>query len=322
MRGMARRLRIQYEGALYHVINRGNYRRDVFETAATAQAFEATLAEACERYRWQLHAHVIMRNHYHLALETPQPNMVEGMHWLQSTFATRFNRFRTERGHLFQGRYQALLIEDNAALARVVDYIHLNPVRAKIVLAEQVTAFRWSSLPRFVRGPRPRWLAAAGWLEASGLRDTPEGWKAYVKHLIELSADPGKQEKFGFAEMSKGWAIGTSGWRKAVAKDHAHLAITAGIARNELCDLKMVRWQDVLNEAMRDAKKTMAEAKRDPKSAAWKISVAHRLRREADTPSKWIAEMLSMGRPSSVRVYLCRPEINKQRLDSVCPSQR
>jgi putative transposase len=127
---MARKLRIQYPGAMYHVINRGNYRRDVFESVGAARAFEAALLEACELFGWLLHAHAVMRNHFHLALETPEPNLVEGMHWLQSSFATRFNRFRGENGHLFQGRYKSLLVEDGAALGRVADYIHLNPVRA------------------------------------------------------------------------------------------------------------------------------------------------------------------------------------------------
>src|SRR4051812_47665112 len=124
---MARKLRLQYEGALYHVINRGNYRRDIFQTAGAAKAFEATLFEAGDRYGWRLHAHALMRNHFHLALETPESNLVEGMHWLQSTYATRFNRYRSDRGHLFQGRYQSPVIEDAAVLVRVVNYIHLNP---------------------------------------------------------------------------------------------------------------------------------------------------------------------------------------------------
>ena len=132
---MARRLRIQFGGALYHVINRGNYRRAVFGTVGAARAFESTLTETCVRHGWRLHARGIMPNHYHLALETPEPNLVEGMHWLQSTFATRFNRFRNERGHLFQARHQSPLVEDAAALARVIDYIHLNPVRAGMVPA-------------------------------------------------------------------------------------------------------------------------------------------------------------------------------------------
>ena len=109
---MARRLRLQYPGALYHIINRGNYRQDVFATAGASKAFEAALGEACTRHGWTAHAFVIMRNHYHVAIETSVPNLIEGMHWLQTTFAVRFNRFRREHGHLFQGRYRAILLED------------------------------------------------------------------------------------------------------------------------------------------------------------------------------------------------------------------
>ncbi len=97
-------MRIQFKGALYHVINQGNYRCDVFGSGG--KAFEAVLKEAVTMFGWVLHADVLMRNHFHLSVETPQPNLVEGMHWLQCTFATRFNRYRGERGHLFQGRYK------------------------------------------------------------------------------------------------------------------------------------------------------------------------------------------------------------------------
>ena len=107
---MARSLRIQYEGALYHVINRGNYRSDIYASDGAAQSFLSTVIEAVQRHGWQLHAYVIMRNHYHLAIETPLPNLTIGMRWLQSTAATRFNRFRKENGHVFQGRYKALLL--------------------------------------------------------------------------------------------------------------------------------------------------------------------------------------------------------------------
>ena len=101
---MPRRLRMEQEGGLYHVINRGNYRRDLFETVGSAEAFLETLFEAAGRWRWRVHAYVLMRNHFHLAIETLEPTLGEGMHWLQSTLATRFNRFRQESGHLFQGR--------------------------------------------------------------------------------------------------------------------------------------------------------------------------------------------------------------------------
>jgi putative transposase len=158
---MPRKPRIQFEGAIYHVINRGNYRRDVFETGSTAQAFEQCLYEACEQSQWQVHAYTLMRNHYHLAVATPRGNLVEGMHWLQSTFATRFNRLRQERGHLFQSRYQAILVQPGPHLARVVNYIHLNPVSAGIVPVAQLAHFRWSSYRRFLQGGRPSVLT--GW---------------------------------------------------------------------------------------------------------------------------------------------------------------
>ena len=199
---MARKLRLQYEGAVYHVINRGNYRRDVFETADKAKAFEECLFEAAERMGWRLQAYALMRNHYHLAVETPQPNLVEGMHWLQSTFATRFNRFRAERGHLFQGRYQALVIEPGAAAGRVANYIHLNAARAGIVPVEQLAEFRWSSLRRFMKKEGPACLSAA-WLDPMGFADDEAGWKNYVSYLAELAGDKDAQAEQRFDSLSR-----------------------------------------------------------------------------------------------------------------------
>jgi REP element-mobilizing transposase RayT len=303
---MARRLRIQFEGAIYHVINRGNYRRDVFESASTAAAFETVLGEACERHRWRLHAYVIMRNHYHLALETPEANLVDGMHWLQSTFATRFNRFRSERGHLFQGRYQALLVEDVWALSRVVDYIHLNPVRAQLVPVEQVGAFRWSSLARFLKTGRPGWLAAETWLESAGLTNTTQGWADYVTELKALAIDPVEQERRGFPELCRGWAIGTAGWRKAVAKDYAHLALHAGIETNELREIREARWSAALADVLAENGRSVDELRRAPKGVFWKVEIAKELRRKVGATHRWLAETLSMGSPHSVRSYLSR----------------
>ena len=302
---MARKLRIEHEGALYHVINRGNYRRDVFETAGAAQAFEETLWEACAMHGWKLHAQVIMRNHYHLALETPQANLVAGMHWLQSTFSTRFNRFRQERGHLFQGRYQAILVETMAGLAGVVDYIHLNPVRAGIVEAEQLAAFRWSSLRKFMRGPRPASLVAADFLAQRGLTDSEAGWASYVQELQALAGDTAEQERRGFKALSKGWAIGTRGWRQALIKDHAQRALDPGLEQAELWEFREARWAEVLADALMVAGKTVEEAAEAPKRADWKLEVMRALRAEG-VPYKWITEKLNMGKPDVLRVYVSR----------------
>lgn len=288
------------------MINRGNYRRDVFESVGAAKAFEVTLEETCEKFQWRLHAYVIMRNHFHLAVETVEPNLVDGMHWLQSTFATRFNRLRAERGHLFQGRYQSLLIEDAGALARVVNYVHLNPVRARIVAAEQVASFRWSSLGRLAKASRPAWLVAEEWLSSAGWTDSPEGWRGYVAALVELAGDAERQREQGFGEMTRGWAIGTKGWRTAVAKDHAHLTLSAGFVAKEIQELKETRWRGALERVLRQVGKTAEAVRTDAKGAAWKRAAAATLRDEANAPHRWIAQVLNMGCANSVRSYLSR----------------
>src|SRR5688572_8608831 len=152
---MARKLRLEFPGAIYHVINRGNYRAWIFGDSGARSAFQSCLFEACERSQWLLHAFVIMGNHFHLAVETPQGNLVAGMQWLQSTFATRFNRWRREHGHLFQGRYKSLFVEKGLALGQLCHYIHLNPVRAKLVDVAHLASYVHSSY-WFLQHPRAR----------------------------------------------------------------------------------------------------------------------------------------------------------------------
>ena len=302
---MARRLRLQFPHALYHVINRGNYRRPIFGTVGAAQAFATTLGEACERHAWRVHAYALIPNHFHVALETPEANLVDGMHWLQSTFATRFNRFRDERGHLFQGRYQALLVENAAHLVRLINYIHLNPVRAGLVPAADMARFRWSSLARFVHGSRPPWLHAVTLLEQLGLADSPGGWENYLAQLASLAAAPASREE-ETREFCTGWAIGSSGWRKAVARDHSHLALEVGIEAAELREIKERRWLELLATTLRELGKVQADIDTERKSVGWKIAIARRLRQESGAPHRWIAQALNMGKPSSVRVYVCK----------------
>ena len=122
---MARKPRLEFAGAIYHVLSRGNYRKELFGDAG-AKLFERTLFEASAKCGWLLHAYVIISNRYHLALETREGNLVEGMRWLQGTFGIRFNALRGERGHVFQSRYKSLVIEEGKPLLGLVNYIHLN----------------------------------------------------------------------------------------------------------------------------------------------------------------------------------------------------
>ena len=298
---MPRRLRVQYEDALYHVINRGNYRLPVFGSVGAARSFETTLGEASEMHGWRIHAHVVMRNHFHLALETPQPNLVEGMHWLESTFATRFNRFRSERGHVFQGRYQALVVEDAAALFRVINYIHLNPVAAKIVEAGEVADFRWSSLGRLSRGERPSWMVAEVPLRQLGLEDKRSDWMRYVSYLVALAGDPEEQKRQGFDELTSGWAIGTISWKRTLARAYSHLKLDVGLSAGGVRELNEVRWCDALEKALRDYGHAESDLALTPPSTPWKIAIASMLRREAAAPYSWIARRLNLGNLNTLR---------------------
>jgi len=304
---MARRVRLQDAGNLYHVINRGNYRRDVFETEGAKEAFETTLAEASTRYRWVVHAYAVMRNHFHLALETPEPNLADGMHWLGSTFATRFNRYRKENGHLFQGRYRSLLIEDSAALARVGDYIHLNPVRAHVVGPTEINGYRWSSLSKFCSGEeRPVWLQGRDLLKPHGFPDDLAGWADYVCYLTEIAGDEDAQKRLEFDRMSTGWAIGTAGWRKAVAQKLGQRALAVGLSESELREQKEAMWTAILARELDRRRCKASDVTKSLPKARWKREVALVLRKEGGAPYRWITERLEMGSPATARVAIHR----------------
>ena len=132
---MARKIRIEYAGAAYHVMARGNQGRDIYADERDRKLWLETLGEACEKTGWRIHAWVMMNNHYHLLLETPEANLVAGMKWLQGTYTQRYNSRHEIFGHLFQGRYKAVVVEPEAGnyFAVVSTYVHLNPARAGLI---------------------------------------------------------------------------------------------------------------------------------------------------------------------------------------------
>jgi REP element-mobilizing transposase RayT len=144
-------------------MNRGDRRELIFMDDADRQRFVETLGEVCAKTGWQVHAYVLMPNHFHLVVETPQPNLVAEMKWLLGTYTSRFNRRHNLFGHLFSGRYKSLIMDGSGSgyLKSVGDYVHLNPARAKLVVADAPSkSFAWSSWPAYLlaRSKRPAWL--------------------------------------------------------------------------------------------------------------------------------------------------------------------
>ena len=146
---MARPLRIEYSGAFYHVTSRGNERKAVYKSQRDREKFFSYLESATERYGAVVHIFCLMDNHYHLLIETPSGNLSQIMHHINGAYTTYFNTKRERSGHLFQGRYRAILIEVDEYAKELSRYIHLNPVRAGI--AENPEEYRWSSCQYYMK---------------------------------------------------------------------------------------------------------------------------------------------------------------------------
>jgi putative transposase len=169
------------------------------------------------------------------------------MNWLQSTFSTRFSRFRGERGHFFQGRFTSAVLEDDHAVRRVVDYIHLNPVRAKLVSKPKVGAFRLSSLNLLIQKKRMKGLDASVWMEALELKKTAKGWRKYLGHLAEVyGADEDEL-------VRNAWAVGSQTWRRDMAKTYAAMTYA------QCQDLQAAQWEARLLELLAESNRSETE---------------------------------------------------------------
>ena len=159
---MGRPLRIEYPGAFYHITSRGNERRPIFRTEKDYERFLTYLKSASERYGAQIHCFCLMPNHYHLLLETPRGNLTAILHHVNTGYTNFFNTKWKRIGHLFQGRYRALLVEKDSYGVELSRYIHLNPVRAELV--KEPSDYLWSSYQAYV-GMKNSWT----WLQRNYL---------------------------------------------------------------------------------------------------------------------------------------------------------
>ena len=294
---MARKLRVEYAGAIYHVMNRGDRRERIFMDDADRQRFVETLGEVCAKTGWQVHAYVLMPNHFHVVVETPQPNLVAGMKWLLGTYTSRFNRRHKLFGHLFSGRYKSLIVDGSGSgyLKSVGDYVHLNPARAKLVAADApLKSFAWSSWPAYLlaRSKRPAWLRVDRLLGAWGIpEDSPAGRQRLEQALEERC---GAEEGEEFKPIRRGWCLGEEKFREELltqmsermgAEHYGEERAETAEALAELIiaeELKRGRWQE-------------ADLKTRPKGDSVKVALAARLRAETTMTVGWIAERLAMG---------------------------
>lgn len=309
---MARSLRIERENGVYHVINRGNYRKDLFLNEGAHQSFEGCLFEACEKCGWVLEGFCVMTNHFHLVIRTPRGNLVYGMKWLQSTFANRYHRYRKAHGKLFQGRYKSLIVEEDPYLGALQHYVHLNPARAGICEVEALERYRWSSY-WYLNNPklRPTFLDPTGSLaHAGGLADTAHGRRKYRDYLVWLSSDAGARKEMAFEKMCRGWALGSREFKRELLKSEGLLKDVSfealKLEGKDLREANELQWEHFFDRGIRAAQKNKTAIAGEKKSADWKVWIARELRRRTSAPNVWIAQRLNMGAPQAVSMHVGR----------------
>jgi putative transposase len=181
---MARAWRIEYEGAFYHLLSRGNERGDIFLTDDDCRLFLDTLGEYSERFEVRLFAYVLMSNHYHLLLRTRRANLSRAMQWLTGTYTRRFHNRHGRSGHLFQGRFKSILVENDAYVMQLSCYIHRNPLRAGLI--GRLADYPWSSYPVYAYGKKPPdWLSTGLILNQFNLCNPHQAYREKVQRYAQ-----------------------------------------------------------------------------------------------------------------------------------------
>jgi REP element-mobilizing transposase RayT len=299
---------VEYPGAIYHVMNRGDRREAIFRNDEDRKLFLSTLGETCDKTGWQVHALCLMPNHFHLVVETPGANLVAGMKWFLGTYTGRFNRRHKLFGHLFSGRYKALIVDGSGTgyLKTVCDYVHLNPTRAKLLRPEQpLRTYRWSSWPEYLKKPRQRpvWLRVDRLLGEMRIpKDSPAG-RRELERLVEArrSAEEGGM----YQPIRRGWFLGEKTLKKELLAQMKEQmgAEHYGEERQETAE---VRAEEIVAEELRHRRWQEGDLGRRAKGDAVKVALAARLRAETVMTVKWIAERLQMGSPGYVNYLLYR----------------
>jgi REP element-mobilizing transposase RayT len=304
---MARQPRVEYPGAYYHVMSRGDRRKRIFQDDEDRQGFLKILEETCARCGWEVVSWVLMGNHFHLQIHTPEPNLVTGMKWMLGTYTIRFNRRHHLTGHLFQGRYKAIPIEVGDYLLGVSDYIHMNPVRSRLVDWEQggdvLKSYRWSSYLEIAGYRKPGLCAKhkARLLRWCGL--DKEAHRAYRRRMGQLALQERKDRGKGWKELRQGWYLGEKAFAnkllesagKRIKGKHRASYEEKAVERHDVREAERL-----VVKALRKLKVKEAELVKLPKSAVEKQAVAWLARTRTTVDRVWLARRLRMGHPNSV----------------------
>lgn len=293
---MARPLRIEFEGAWYHVLNRGAARRDVFVSDGQRYRFLELLGDLASRFEIETHAYCLMNNHYHLLLHTPRGNLGRGMRHLNGVYTQHFNRDQHRDGPLFRGRYKAILVDADAYLLHLSSYIHRNPIEAGMV--DRLEKYRWSSYPDYVgrRKPTP-------WLYRDMVYSMLGGKAGRYRSFVEQGTDEGLQRFYGGKYLSP--ILGRDDFKQTVLEQH-------GQDSPEVPERKRLREPPSLDRIIQTVvmvvgcdRQRVYESVRGRRNVA-RMLVVHFAGTSGQLKHREIAEALGMARYSAVASSLRR----------------
>ncbi len=298
---------------MYHVMARGDGGRDVFEDNRDRLDWLDRIEKACERFGWRVHAYVLMGNHFHLLLETPEPNLVAGMKWLMGAYSQAWNRRRKRHGHVFQGRYKAVVVngEGSGHYFRIVaDYIHLNPVRSGWVggsTGRRLKDWSWSSFPTYASRRRVGWLEMERVLGAFELAENRRGRAAYASYLEDRAKDrKGAMTDESLKHLRRGWYLGDDGFRDRLLasladgvrpkRKRGSVSGAGARAHDEAEAEKLLKAGLQALGVPLEATELQGRGRfRDEKAlAAWWV------KGRTSVSNQWLGERLAMGHPGSV----------------------
>ena len=208
-------------------MSRGDRQESIFLCQEDRLRFLRALGQACERTGWRIHSYVLMNNHYHLLLETPEGGLVKGMHWLQTTYTVRFNLIHNLKGHIFQGRYKAIIIDpaEPEYFRMVGDYIHLNPARAALLPSSKtpLEVFPWSSYPAIIgKALCPDWLVSERIL--SSHQASARGYAKYMQERAGACHER-RDDDSEWDSIRRGWYLGSDEFHKDILQQlHKQIA--------------------------------------------------------------------------------------------------
>lgn len=309
---MPRQVRIEYPGAVYHAMARGDRREDIVRGDDDREAFVGLLEELVGRTGWEVFAWVLMSNHYHLVFKTPEANLVEGMRWLQNTWTKRFNARHRMWGHVYGGRYKAVLVEENEHLGCLIDYVHLNPVRAGLIRGgSSVADYPWSSLGDYLLPPRKRrsWVQVErGLLQRGYRRDSAAERRRYLEHLEGIARSeggipplPGGSERSLQSTLHRGWFLGTEEFREQLleklerAKEGGRRRRESGYTGDQARDHGEWMAGRILQAGLKVAGLSVDELAAMAKGDWRKRVIGRAIRCRTTVKASWIAEKLWMG---------------------------